>query len=297
MRRQPLVPNKVIFMKDFPLISIVTPSLNQASFIGEALQSVERQSYTNWEHLVMDGMSTDGTIDLLRDTASGRKQQKLSWVSERDSGQSDALNKGFRRVKGDIIGWLNSDDRYRVGCFEHIVRAFEENPGVDIIYGDYLIVNESGNPFQIRREIEFSKFILLYHRVLYIPTAATFFRRRIFDENNWLEANLQYAMDLEFFIRLSARGYRFKHIPQLLADFRIQPNSKTCSSPDRQRLEHQQVIFAAAPILRRLKSPNLRGVVLSLLRSIACLKRYSEKMLRGYYWEQFRSTGSSLNGM
>jgi hypothetical protein len=104
-------------------------------------------------------------------------------------------------------------------------------------------------------------------------------------------------MDLEFFIRLSARGYRFKHIPQLLADFRIQPNSKTCSSPDRQRLEHQQVIFAAAPILRRLKSPNLRGVVLSLLRSIACLKRYSEKMLRGYYWEQFRSTGSSLNGM
>jgi glycosyltransferase involved in cell wall biosynthesis len=287
----------VSLMKDFPLISIVTPSLNQASFIGEALQSVERQSYTNWEHLVMDGMSTDGTIDLLRDMASERKQQKLLWVSERDSGQSEALNKGFRRVKGDIIGWLNSDDRYRVGCFEHIVRAFEENPSVDIVYGDYLIVDESGNPFQIRREIEFSKFILLYHRVLYIPTAATFFRRRIFDENNWLEANLQYAMDLEFFIRLSARGYRFKHIPQLLADFRIQPHSKTCSSPDRQRLEHQQVIFAAAPILRHLKSPHLRGVVLSLLRSMACLKRYSEKMLRGYYWEQLRSTGSSLNGM
>jgi len=284
-------------MKDFPLISIVTPSLNQGSFIGEALQSVERQSYTNWEHLVVDGMSTDGTIDLLRDLASERRQQKLSWVSERDSGQSDALNKGFRRVKGDIIGWLNSDDRYRVGCFDNIVRAFEENPGVDIVYGDYLMVDELGNPYQIRREIEFSKFILLYHRVLYIPTAATFFRRRIFDEDNWLEANLQYAMDLEFFIRLSARGYRFKHLPQLLADFRIQPNSKTCSSPDRQRREHQQVIFAAAPILRRLKSPHLRGAVLSLLRSIACLKRYSEKMLRGYYWEQFRSTGSSLNGL
>ena len=297
MKRQQSVLIKLILMNDLPLISIVTPSLNQASFIGEALQSVERQSYANWEHHVMDGMSTDGTVDLLRAMTSKKEQQKLFWVSERDSGQSDALNKGFRRVRGDIIGWLNSDDRYRVGCFEHIVKAFEENPSVDIVYGDYLIVDESGNPFQIRREIEFSKFILLYHRVLYIPTTATFFRRRIFDENNWLEANLQYAMDLEFFIRLSARGYRFKHIPQLLADFRIQANSKTCSAPDRQRVEHQQVIFAAAPILRRLKSPHLRGVVLSLLRSIACLKRYSEKMFRGYYWEQFRSTGSGLNGM
>jgi glycosyltransferase involved in cell wall biosynthesis len=297
MKRQQSVLIKLTFMNDLPLISIVTPSLNQASFIGEALQSVERQSYANWEHLVMDGMSTDGTVDLLRDMTSKKEQQKLFWVSERDSGQSDALNKGFRRVRGDIIGWLNSDDRYRVGCFEHIVKAFEENPSVDIVYGDYLMVDESGNPFQIRREIEFSKFILLYHRVLYIPTTATFFRRRIFDENNWLEADLQYAMDLEFFIRLSARGYRFKHIPQLLADFRFQANSKTCSAPDRQRVEHQQVIFAAAPILRRLKSPHLRGVVLSLLRSIACLKRYSEKMFRGYYWEQFRSTGSSLNGM
>ena len=297
MDRQQSVPIKLIVMKDLPLISIVTPSLNQASFIGEALQSVQSQSYANWEHLVMDGMSTDGTVDLLRDMALKREHRKLSWVSESDRGQSDALNKGFRRATGDIIGWLNSDDRYRAGCFEHIVKAFEENPSVDIVYGDYLIVDESGNPFQIRREIEFSKFILLYHRVLYIPTTATFFRRRIFDENNWLEANLQYAMDLEFFIRLSARGYRFKHIPQLLADFRIQPNSKTCSSPDRQRMEHQQIIFAAAPIFRRMKSRHLRGGALSLLRSIACLKRYSEKMLRGYYWEQFRSTGSSLNGL
>src|ERR1700679_1975250 len=95
MKRQQSALIKLIFMNDSPLISIVTPSLNQASFIGEALQSVERQSYANWEHLVMDGMSTDGTVDLLRDMTSKNKQHKLSWVSERDSGQSDALNKGF----------------------------------------------------------------------------------------------------------------------------------------------------------------------------------------------------------
>src|ERR1700735_3044964 len=249
MKRQESVLIKLLLMNDLPLISIVTPSLNQASFIGEALQSVERQSYANWEHHVMDGMSTDGTVDLLRAMTSKKEQQKLFWVSERDSGQSDALNKGFRRVRGDIIGWLNSDDRYRVGCFEHIVKAFEENPSVDIVYGDYLIVDESGNPFQIRRELALHKSILLYHRVLYIPTTATFFRRRIFDENNWLEANLQYAMDLEFFIRLSARGYRFKHIPQLLADFRIQANSKTCSSSDMQQREDKNVSIVVDQIV------------------------------------------------
>jgi glycosyltransferase involved in cell wall biosynthesis len=284
-------------VKYLPQISIVTPSFNQANFIGEALESVRLQNYDNCEHLVIDGMSTDGTVDLLHALAANQKQQKLFWSSERDSGQSEALNKGFRQAKGDIVGWLNSDDRYRAGCFEHIVRAFDDHPDVDIIYGDYLIVNEAGKVLKIRREIEFSAFILLYHRILYIPTTATFFRRRIFDDGNWLEEKLQYVMDLEFFIRLSESGYRFKHIPQLLADFRMQPNSKTCSSPDLQRREHQEVVFAAVPTLRRLKSLRSRRLVLGLLRSIAFAKRCWEKMSRGYYWEQVRSNGSNLIGM
>jgi hypothetical protein len=158
-------------------------------------------------------------------------------------------------------------------------------------------VDELGKVLQIRREIEFSAFILQYHRVLYIPTTATFFRRRVFEEQNWLDEKLKYAMDLDFFIRLSASGYRFKHIPELLADFRLHPESKSCSSPDIHRMEHQQVVFATAPILRRLKSVRLKKLTLSLLRSIASVKRYSEKMFKGYYWEQLRSTSSGLIGM
>jgi glycosyltransferase involved in cell wall biosynthesis len=272
-------------MKYRPLISIVTPSFNQANFIGEALASVRLQNNENYEHLVIDGISTDGTVDLLLDQTNNGEGQKLFWISERDGGQSEALNKGFRRANGEIIGWLNSDDRYRARCFEHVVQAFEDNPDVDIIYGDYLIVDEAGKVLKIRREIDFNAFILRYHHILYIPTTATFFRRRIFEEGNWLDEKLQYAMDLEFFIRLSARGYRFKHIPHLLADFRMQPSSKTCRTPERQRMEHQQVIFAAAPVFRRLESPSLRVPVLTLLRSIAWVRRYSEKMLKGYYWE------------
>jgi glycosyltransferase involved in cell wall biosynthesis len=280
-------------MKYTPLISIITPSFNQARFIGEALESVRLQNNDNYEHLVIDGMSTDGTIDLLRDQTTKNEQQNIFWLSERDSGQSEALNKGFRRARGEIVGWLNSDDRYRANCFEHIVEAFENYPEVDIIYGDYLIVNEVGKVLKIRREIEFNAFILLYHRILYIPTTATFFRRRIFEDGNLLNEKLQYAMDVEFFIRLAEHGYRFRHIPKLLADFRMQPDSKTCRSPERQRMEHQQVVFAAAPIFRRLKSPGGKSLILTLLRSIACVRRYSEKMLRGYYWQKFCRNGSS----
>jgi glycosyltransferase involved in cell wall biosynthesis len=279
------------------MISIVTPSFNQSTFIGDALESVEIQNNEYCEHLVIDGMSTDDTIDVLRDHATNREGRSLVWISERDSGQSEALNKGFRRARGEIIGWLNSDDLYRPGCFRHIIQAFESNPEVDIFYGDYRIVDEAGRTLEIRREIEFNAFVLWYHRTLYIPTTATFFRRRIFEEDNWLDEKLQYAMDLEFFIRLAERGYRFKHIPQLLADFRMQPGSKTCNSPDRQRMEHQQVIFASAPILRRLKTPGLRVLMLACLRPAASLRRYSEKMLKGYYWEQLRPNRRSSTEM
>ena len=185
-------------MKHSPLISIVTPSFNQADFIVEALESVRLQNADNYEHLVIDGMSTDGTVDLLRNHAANTERKTMLWISERDTGQSEALNKGFQRAKGEIIGWLNSDDRYRPNCFEYVVRAFEENPDVDIVYGDYLMVDAVGKVLKIRREIEFSPFVLRYHHALYIPTTATFFRRRVFDEGNRLDETLQYAMDLEF---------------------------------------------------------------------------------------------------
>jgi glycosyltransferase involved in cell wall biosynthesis len=273
-------------MKHFsPFISVVTPSFNQADFIVEALESVRSQNADNYEHLVIDALSTDGTVDLLRKHTETREDKNMFWISERDTGQSDALNKGFQRAKGEIIGWLNSDDRYRPDCFEYVVQAFEENPDVDVFYGDYVIVDAAGKALKIRREIEFSAFVLLYHRVLYIPTTATFFRRRVFEEGNWLDETLQYAMDLEFFIRLSERGYRFKHIPQLLADFRMQPNSKTCSYPDRQRLEHRRIVLASAPIARQLNNPRLSGFALALFGWIAGIRRYWEKMLKGYYWE------------
>ena len=279
------------------LISVVTPSFNQAGFIREALTSVQSQDYKHYEHLVIDGISNDDTVNVLRHFKANNDLASISWISERDSGQSNALNKGFRRAKGEIIGWLNADDRYRAGCFEHVVSIFAKYPEIDIVYGDYLTIDERGNALKIRREIEFDAFVLLYHRILYIPTTATFFRRRIFEEDNWLNEDLQYAMDFEFFIRLAARGYRFMHIPEILADFRLQPNSKTCRSSDQQRMEHQQVIFELSPILDYFKPMRLERIALLLLRSIACTKRYLAKFCRGYYWERLRLDNYELNDL
>jgi glycosyltransferase involved in cell wall biosynthesis len=277
-------------MNNNPLISIVTPSYNQGEFIGEAVASVRLQNYENYEHLVIDGMSTDSTIDVLRDLIANDSGEKLLWVSEQDNGQSEALNKGFCRAKGEIIGWLNSDDRYRTGCFERVIKAFRQNPEVDIIYGDYRMIDKSGKLLQVRREIEFNAFILMYHHVLYIPTTTTFFRRKIFDEGNQLEEKFQYAMDLDFFIRLWKQGYKFKHISEIVADFRLQPESKTCTSPDKQQMEHKQIVLATAPLLCRLRLPLSKKLMLSLLRSIAFVRRSSEKALKGYYWEKLHST-------
>lgn len=270
-------------------ISIVTPSLNQASFIHDALESVSIQNYPNCEHIVIDGMSTDGTVELLRNFQTDKASSGITWVSEPDSGQSEALNKGFRQATGDIIGWLNADDRYRTGCFECVAKMFEENPGLDILYGDYRVVDECGGLVRVKPEIAFSAFVLFYHRVLYIPTTATFFRRRVFDEGNWINENLQYVMDLEFFIRLAVKGYQFKHIPELLADFRLQPSSKTCRDPDKQQWEHRRVIFATVPLLRRLKSERLKKAALFFCRPIAGLRRYGEKAIRGSYLAQLHA--------
>jgi glycosyltransferase involved in cell wall biosynthesis len=278
-----------------PSISIVTPSFNQAVFIRDALESIRLQNYPNLEHLVIDGLSVDGTVELLHSLELDIKNVRVKCVLERDSGQSEALNKGFRQAKGDIIGWLNADDRYLPGCFKRIVQAFVDYPEVDVFYGDYILVDEHGKTLQIRPEIEFNSFILRHHRVLYIATTATFFRRRIFDEGNWLDETLHYAMDLDFFVRLAAKGYRFKHIPASLADYRLQPNSKTCSAPNMQKEEHYQVIAAAAPQLKRLRSKHLRKLAISLFRFIAASERYTEKLLRGHYFNCLRINANIAN--
>jgi glycosyltransferase involved in cell wall biosynthesis len=268
-------------------ISIVTPSFNQATFIEEALWSVRDQNYPSTEHWVIDGGSTDGTVEILKRYRSRPGWEHLRWVSERDRGQSDALNKGFRMATGDIIGWLNSDDRYRPGCFQSVLDGFHRHRNADVLYGDYTWIDVNGRVTCIRREIEFSKFILAYHRVLYIPTPSTFFRRRIFADGNFIDMQFHYAMDYDFFLRLANRGYRFRHIPQLLADFRWHQNSKTGSQSERQFAEYDRIALNNSRLLQVVPEDAARKVAFFVLRKVAGTRRYAEKFVRGYYFKEF----------
>jgi glycosyltransferase involved in cell wall biosynthesis len=266
-----------------PKFSIVTPSFNQRAYIEDALLSVKEQAYLQMEHIVIDGGSTDGTVEVLRDYGSRSGWSHLRWVSEPDGGQSDALNKGFRMASGEIIGWLNSDDRYRSECFRTVADAFKNNSTVDVIYGDYTWIDQHGTFIKVRREIEFNSFVLLYNRVLTVPSPSSFFRRTIFEAGNFIDIQYNYSMDYEFFLRLAQKGYHFQHLSRVLADFRWQPDSKSSKSFGKQFEERDSIVVQYSPLLRSAP-PAVRPALLGVLRSQAALLYWSQKLFRGYYF-------------
>lgn len=196
-----------------PSISVVTPSLNQAVFIEDAILSVARQNYPSFEHIVVDGGSTDETLATLR------RYPHLRWISEPDKGQSDAINKGFRMATGDLVGWLNADEYYLPGALHAVARFAMDNPGTDIFYGDSIFVDKEGRLQRAMKAHGFSFTILLYYGC-FISTDATFFRRHFIEEGFFLDTNYRVVMDFEYFVRSAACGSSFKYINRLVGSFR-----------------------------------------------------------------------------
>lgn len=205
-----------------PQISIVTPTYNQGSFIEETILSVKKQNYPNCEHVVIDGNSTDDTISILQ------RYPHLTWVSEPDRGQSHALNKGLGRAGGDIIGWLNSDDLYMSHTLHTVAKVFAENPEIDIVYGDLLLIDVNGYVLKYRREIQFDFNIALYG-VCDIGQPELFFRKRVLDKAGLLDESFHMMMDREWWLRMAKSGCRFLHIPVVLAALRWHTGCKSIS--------------------------------------------------------------------
>ena len=196
-----------------PLVSILTPSYNQAAFIGDTLRSVESQTYSSVEHIVMDGGSSDGTVDILRAAGS-----RVTWASEPDTGQSNALNKAFAASHGEIIGWLNSDDAYYdVRAIEDVVAFFQERPEVDVVYGHAARVAPDGRVVRILWAPRFNRRHLLWDCFLVQP--AVFLRRRAI-EDAFVNEDFHYAMDWELWLRLSLTR-SFARINRVLAVDRV----------------------------------------------------------------------------
>jgi len=205
-------------MEQTPKISIITPSYNQGRFIKDAIESVLQQNYPNFEHIIIDGGSTDNTIEILN------KYPHLVWVSESDEGQSDAINKGFRMATGDIIGWLNTDDYYLVEIFSIVIQEFA-NTNIDAIYSNTRFVDTFGN---ITRELitqNSKKWMSLFY--CFIPSETFFFRSEILTKGVIVDKHFDIAMDLEFFAHIYSLGYNVKKVNTFFAHFRWHQNNKS----------------------------------------------------------------------
>lgn len=205
------------------LVSIVTPSLNGASFLERAIESVRDQGYGAIEHLVIDGGSTDGTLEILQ------RYPHLVWVSEEDAGQADAINKGFRMARGEVVAWLNTDDFYLDGAVESAVRALEAHPEVGWVYANYVQVNSGGvelrrskpPTFDLRRQ---------ERRGNLVSSPTVFMRRAALEQAGLLDTRYHYAFDYDLWIRLG-RLCPPLQLDEYWAAFRIHEGSKSAAYP------------------------------------------------------------------
>ena len=201
-------------MSDLPLVSIVTPSLNQGRFIEATIGSVLSQDYPHIEYIVVDGGSTDGTLDVLR-----RYGGRLQWISEPDGGQAQAINKGFRLTRGEIVAWLNSDDTYLPGAVSAAVEHLTAHPACAMVYGEGYLIDEQGAA--IRRFPATEPFDLwkLVYVIDFILQQTTFFRRAALDVVGYLDEDLHWGLDWDLFIRLGKR-FPVNYLPREMANLR-----------------------------------------------------------------------------
>lgn len=206
-----------------PLISVVTPSFNQGLYIERCIRSVRDQNYPNFEHIVYDNCSADGTIGVLR------RYPHVRWTSAPDRGQSDALNKALAQARGEIVAWINADDFYLPGAFDLAARELARDSGEVAIAGRVRVVDPAGQLRELATPVFHGLDYLLdfWSHPYGLTQPGVLFRRELIAELGPFRTDLHYAMDYDFWLRLAARGYRIKIVNADIAGYIVHDESKT----------------------------------------------------------------------
>ena len=257
-------------LDEWPRISVVMPSFNQVAFIERSIRSVVDQNYPNLEFIVMDGGSTDGTLEIIE-----RYRDRLSWLtSEPDGGQTDALIKGFQRSTGDIQCWLCSDDLFEPHTLREVASFFARNPVIEAVYGDSWSIGPDDAPIRPKKEHSFNQFIWLYDHN-YLPQPSTFWRRRLYKRVGGLDPTFQLAMDADLWIRFAAVA-RIRHVPRVWSRMRNYPEQKN------RRLRQRSDLEDAA--IRQRLGQKQAAWRLGCNRLLARGMRIGWKGVTGCYW-------------
>jgi glycosyltransferase involved in cell wall biosynthesis len=241
--------------EELPLVSILTPSFNQGRFLRDCLDSVKRQSYPRIEHIVVDGGSTDESLEILAEAGD-----HVRWISEPDQGQADAVNKAFLLSSGEIVGWANSDDGlFAVHTIERVVAGFAAHPDAGVVCGDAALVDEGGRILRHHRSRWPSASLPL---VSPIVQPATFFRRSVIEPGESpLRIDLHRFLDYELWLRLRSRGVRFVHLRAVVAVDRDHPQRKVRTSDDVFLRESRQLVDEYGPVFGAPRLQRVGGLL------------------------------------
>jgi glycosyltransferase involved in cell wall biosynthesis len=220
----------------YPRITVVTPSYNQAAYLERTIRSVLDQAYPNLEYFIIDGGSTDGSIEIIQ-----RYADRLAyWVSEPDSGQANAINKGLRRATGDWIAWQNSDDVYLPGAFAGLAGGAARQPKAGVIIGDLLLIDADDRPLRDVRYVRPTHRSLLAEGMV-LANQASFWKRELHTKVGLIDENYHYSFDYEWFLRLTATASSH-HVPEVWGGFRLHDAAKTGSNTARFTEENAAIL-------------------------------------------------------
>ncbi len=245
-------------------ITVVTPSFNQAAFLEATIQSVLGQDYPDLEYIIVDGGSTDGSVEIIR-----RYADRLAWwVSEKDRGQTDAINKGFARASGDVVAWLNSDDTYAPGALRQAAEALRAHPDAALLYGEANFIDAAGRVIG-RFPAAQTDYTRLRQGYVHVPQQAAFFPAQLWRQVGPLDPSFYFAMDYDLWVRLAAQGPVVYLPGRVWANFRLHGSAKTVAADDRCWPEMLRVhyreggsrfsVIVAKYWLRRLVAPLIRA--------------------------------------